>query len=231
MDIAHGVQNDGRRNGFFPFHREKGKEVHKALEDTERSVARSSCNHGYILWGNRSLECLVAPKLIPSCAIWEADGRVLSSSHFVTNMTEIRTCHGKVYPAYLSEIALQMQGQRFADGEDTPCIIGLLFIPSLPYVSFTMKGKGSERCRFSFGKMRHCFIGTASLHSHHKVDDASTLVCAVIMPQVLPKVHFQAGIVVFSVRCVIKSIAVVPFGRFNTTGVQVVAYRYLFDML
>ena len=41
-----------------------------------------------------------------------------------------------------------------------------------------MKGKGSERCRFSFGKMRHCFIGTASLHSHHKVDDASTLVCA-----------------------------------------------------
>ena len=154
-----------------------------------------------------------------------------SSSHFVTNMTEIRTCHGKVYPAYLSEIALQMQGQRFADGEDTPCIIGLLFIPSLPYVSFTMKGKGSERCRFSFGKMRHCFIGTASLHSHHKVDDASTLVCAVIMPQVLPKVHFQAGIVVFSVRCVIKSIAVVPFGRFNTTGVQVVAYRYLFDML
>ena len=131
MDIAHGVQNDGRRMVSSPFIvRREGSP--QSLEDTERSVARSSCNHGYILWGNRSLECLVAPKLIPSCAIWEADGRVLSSSHFVTNMTEIRTCHGKVYPAYLSEIALQMQGQRFADGEDTPCIIGLLFILLCP---------------------------------------------------------------------------------------------------
>ena len=51
------------------------------------------------------------------------------------------------------------------------------------------------------------------------------------MPQVFPKVHFQAGIGVFSVGCVIKGIAVVTLGRLDTTGVQVVAYRYRLDVL
>src|SRR3712207_7565548 len=85
------------------------KEVDKPLEDAERGVVLFSCNHGYILRSDCAFECLVVSKLVPSCTIGKADGGVLSSSHFVANVTEIRTCHGKVYLAYLSKIALQMQ--------------------------------------------------------------------------------------------------------------------------
>ena len=134
-------------------------------------------------------------------------------------MTEIRTCHGKVYPAYLSKIVLQILGQFFADEENTPYITWSLFTSYLFCVSFTMKGRRSEGYRFSFGKMCHCFVGTASLHLHHKVDDASTLACPIVVPQVLSKVHFQAGI------------AVVTLGRLNTASVQVVGYRYRLDVL
>src|SRR3712207_773361 len=89
----------------------------------------------------------------------------------------------------------------------------------------------SEGCRFPFGKMRHSFIGTASLHPHHKLDDASALARAIVVPQVLSKVHFQAGIGVFSVGCVIKGIAVITFGRLDAAGVQIARYRYRFDVL
>ncbi len=47
-------------------------------------------------------------------------------------------------------------------------------------------------------------MSIAPLQQHHKVDDASTLTCAVVVPQVLPKVHFHTGVEVFSVGCVIK---------------------------
>ena len=79
--------------------------------------------------------------------------------------------------------------------------------------------------------MRHCFVGTASLHLHHKVDDASTLVCPIVVPQVLPKVHFQAGVGVFSVGSVIEGVAVITLGWLDTASVQVVRYRYRFDVL
>lgn len=93
-----------------------------------------------------------------------------------------------------------------------------------------MKERGCESYHFSFGKMCHCFVGTASFYPHHKVDDASALTCAVVVvPQVLPKIHFQAGIRVFSVGSVIEGIAVVTFGRFDTAGVQIVCYRYRLD--
>ncbi|MBR8709851.1 hypothetical protein IX321_002674 [Bacteroides pyogenes] len=231
VDIAHRIQNDGGRNGFFSFHREMGKEVHKALEDAERSVARFFCNHGYILWGDCSLECLVVPKFIPSCTIGKADGRVFTSSYFVTNMTEIRACHGRVYLTYLSKIVLQILGQFFADEENAPYITWSLFTSYLFHMGFTMKGSGCKDLYFSFGKMRHCFVGTASTHPHHKVDDASTLACPIVVPQVLPKVYFQAGVGVFSVGCVIKGIAVVTLGRLDTASVQIVRYRYCLDML
>ena len=146
-------------------------------------------------------------------------------------MAEIRACHGKVYLAHLLEIVLQVQGQCFADEENTPCITWLLFISYLLHVSFTMKGRGCEGCCFPFGKMRHCFVGTASLHLHHKVDDASTLARAVVVPQVLPKVHFQAGVGVFSVGSVIEGVAVVTLRRLDATSVQVVGYRYCLDVL
>ena len=87
-----------------------------------------------------------------------------------------------------------------------------------------MKGKGGEGCRFLFGKMCHCFVGTASSHPHYKVDNASVLACAVIVPQVLPKVHFQAGVGVFSIGCVIEGVAVVTLGRLDAAGVQIVTY-------
>ena len=92
-----------------------------------------------------------------------------------------------------------------------------------------MKRRRGEGCCFPFGKMRYCFVGTASSHLHHKVDDASALARAVVVPQVLPKIHFQAGIRVFSVGCVIKGIAVVTLGRLDTAGVQIVCYRYRLD--
>lgn len=91
MDITHGVQNDGRRNGFFPFHRKKRKKIYKALKDAVRSIIRFSCYHGNILRSDCALECLVVPKFIPSCSIGKADGRILSSSYLVANMTEIGT--------------------------------------------------------------------------------------------------------------------------------------------
>ena len=94
-----------------------------------------------------------------------------------------------------------------------------------------MKGRRGEGCCFSFGKMRYCFVGTASSHLHHKVDDASALACAVVVPQVLPKVHFQTGVGVFSVGCVIKGIAVITLGRLDTAGMQIVGYRYRLDVL
>ena len=108
MDITHGVQNDGRRNDFFPFHREKDKEVHNPLENAQRGVVRLSCNHGNILRSDCAFECLVVPKLIPSYTIGKANGGVFSSSYLIANVMEIGACHGKVYLAYLSEIALQM---------------------------------------------------------------------------------------------------------------------------
>ena len=92
-----------------------------------------------------------------------------------------------------------------------------------------MEGRGCEGYHFSFDKMCHCFVGTASFYPHHTVDDASALTCAVVVPQVLPKIHFQAGIRVFSVGSVIEGIAVVTFGRFDTAGVQIVYYRYRLD--
>lgn len=51
------------------------------------------------------------------------------------------------------------------------------------------------------------------------------------MPGFLSKVHFQTGIVVISIRCVIKCIVRVFFGRSNTAGFQVSRYRLLFDGL
>ena len=112
-----------------------------------------------------------------------------------------------------------------------PYITRSLFFPFLPYASFTMERKGGEGCRFAFSKMCHCFIGAASLHPHHKVDDASALVCSIVVPQVLPKVHFQAGVGVFSVGCVIEGITIVTLRRLDTIGVQVVGYRYRLDVL
>ena len=94
-----------------------------------------------------------------------------------------------------------------------------------------MKGRVCEGCRLSFGKIRHCFVGTTSSYLHHKVDDASTLTCAVVVPQILPKVYFHASIGAFSVGCVIKGIAVVTLGRLDTAGVQIVRYRHLLDIL
>ena len=79
--------------------------------------------------------------------------------------------------------------------------------------------------------MRHCFVGTASTHLHHKVDDASPLARAVVVPQVLPKVHFQAGVGVFSIGCVIEGVSVVTLRRLDAAGVQIVGYRYRLDVL
>ena len=81
------------------------------------------------------------------------------------------------------------------------------------------------------GKMRHGFIGTASSHQHHKVDDASAFTYSVVVPEVLPKVHFQAGIVVISIGGMIKGIVRVFFDRNDTAGFQVSRYRLLFDSL
>ena len=81
------------------------------------------------------------------------------------------------------------------------------------------------------GKMSHGFIGTASSHQHHKVDDASAFTYSVVVPEVLPKVHFQTGIVVISIGGMIKGIVRVFFGRSNTAGFQVSRYRLLFDGL
>ena len=107
-EIADGVQHKAG-SGFLPFYRKMGKEIHKALEETEcfRSIPS---NQAYILWSDCSLECLVVPKLIPSSTVEKTDGRILSSIYGIANMTEIRACNGKVYLAYFSEIALQMQG-------------------------------------------------------------------------------------------------------------------------
>lgn len=88
MDIAYGVQHNAGSD-FFSFHREIGKEVHKALEDAVRDVVRISCNHGYVLWGNCSLECLVVPKLISSCTVGKSYGDVSSSSHLIAYGTQI----------------------------------------------------------------------------------------------------------------------------------------------
>ena len=79
--------------------------------------------------------------------------------------------------------------------------------------------------------MCHCFVDTVPTHTHYKVDDASTLARAIVVPQVLSKVHFQAGIGIFSVGCVIEGIAVVTLGWLDTASVQVVRYRYRFDVL
>ena len=80
-------------------------------------------------------------------------------------------------------------------------------------------------------QMAHCFVSIVPLQQHHKVDDASTLTCAVVVPQVLPKVHFHTGVEVFSVGCVIKGIAVITLGRLDTAGMQIVGYRYRLDVL
>ena len=108
MNIAYGVQHKAG-NDFFFFHREIGKEVHKALEDAGR-FRSIPLNEAYILRCDCSFECLVVPKLISSCTVGKADGGVFSSSYLVADMTEIGTYHGKVYLAYLSEIVLQRQG-------------------------------------------------------------------------------------------------------------------------
>ena len=42
-----------------------------------RGVVRLSCNHGNILRSDCAFECLVVPKLIPSCTIGKADGGVI----------------------------------------------------------------------------------------------------------------------------------------------------------
>ena len=81
------------------------------------------------------------------------------------------------------------------------------------------------------GKMRHGFVGTTSSHQHHKVDDTSAFAYSVVVPKVLSKVHFQAGIVVISIGGMIKGIVRVFFGRSNTAGFQVSRYRLLFDGL
>lgn len=54
-----------------------------------RGVVRLSRNHGNILRSDCAFECLVVPKLIPSCTIGKADGGVFSSSYFIANVMEI----------------------------------------------------------------------------------------------------------------------------------------------
>jgi len=106
--IADRVQHKAG-SGFFSFHREIRKEVHKALEETQL-FGSISFNKAYILWSDCPFECLAVPKFVSSCSIGKADSGVLSSSYLIANVTEIRACHSKVYLAYFSEIALQRQG-------------------------------------------------------------------------------------------------------------------------
>lgn len=105
MYIAYGVQHKAGSD-LFSLHCEIGKEIHKALEDTERSVIRFSCNHGYILWGDSSLKRHVVPKFIPSCTVGKSYGGVSSSSHLVAYGTQIGFGKRKVYLAFLLQIVL-----------------------------------------------------------------------------------------------------------------------------
>ena len=129
---------------FFPFHCEIGKEVHKAFEDAERGVVRFSRNNGYILWCDCSLECLVVSEFISSCTIGKADGRILSSSHFVANVTEIRACRDKVYLAYLSKIVLQMQGNTSLMERICLILLGRCSFLFCPMQASRWKGKGAR---------------------------------------------------------------------------------------
>lgn len=113
-----------------------------------------------------------------------------------------------------------------------PSIICSLLISSVLYVIFTMKGRGCNYSLSLSSKMLHRFISTTPLHTHHKVYDAPALTCAVVVPQVLPKVYLHTSIEVFSVRCMIKGIPVVPLGRFDTIGsMQIVGYWYCLKVL
>lgn len=120
MQIAYRVQ-DKTRSYFFSFHREKGEEVDKALEETGRSIG-FSVNQRNIFRSDTPFEISTISKFITSRTIGKADSSTLSSSDGVTNMAEIGACHGKVYLAHSVEIVFQMQGQFFTDGEDAPCI-------------------------------------------------------------------------------------------------------------
>lgn len=114
MEIGDGSRNVAdrvqykARSRFLSVYRKKGKEIHKAFKDAERGVLLSSCNHRYILWSNSPLECFVISKLISTRTIGKSDGGVFSSSYLVVNVTEISTCHCKIYLANLLKIALQM---------------------------------------------------------------------------------------------------------------------------
>ena len=88
--------------------------------------------------------------------------------------------------------------------KNMPSIICSLLITSVLYVIFTMKGRGCKYCLSLSSKLLHRFISTTPLHTHHKVYDAPALTCAVVVPQVLPKVYLHTSIEVFAVGCMIK---------------------------
>ena len=139
MNIAYGVQHKAGSD-FFSFHREIGKEVHKALEDAVRGVVRFSCNHGNILWSDCSLKRLVVPKFIPSSTVGKSYGGVSSSSHLVAYGTQIGFGKQKVNLAFLPQIVLQMWGHLLADAKNVPYARGQCSDFFL-WRNCTMKGK------------------------------------------------------------------------------------------
>ena len=88
-----------------------------------------------------------------------------------------------------------------------------------------MKGK-SVPCQ-----MAHCFVSIAPLQQHHKVYDAATFAQAEIIPEIPCKVHFQAGVIVFPIGCIVKGITSVLLDGLYAPSMKVIRYGYSLNTL
>ena len=88
-----------------------------------------------------------------------------------------------------------------------------------------MKGKVVP-CQMAYG-----FMSIAPLQQHHKVDDTAAFAQAEVEPEVACKIHFHTGVMVFSIGCVVKGITAVFLDGLYATGMKIVRYGYVLDVL